>query len=142
HRLMWSSANGSGMRSQCTPGAISRVSAGAGGVACGYWSRDSGVIALYMGRKVGVKFPLSAVNPEFSQIRAARAISMTEPAQAYTIGALAREFDVTPRAIRFYEDEGLIAPRRSGGRRVYGKREHVRLKLILRGKRLGFSLAE
>jgi DNA-binding transcriptional MerR regulator len=68
---------------------------------------------------------------------------MTEPAHpTYSIGALAREFDVTPRAIRFYEDEGLIAPERSGGRRVYGKREYVRLKLILRGKRLGFSLAE
>jgi DNA-binding transcriptional MerR regulator len=67
---------------------------------------------------------------------------MTEPAQTYTIGALAREFDVTPRAIRFYEDEGLIAPGRDAGRRVYGKREYVRLKLILRGKRLGFSLAE
>ncbi len=67
---------------------------------------------------------------------------MTETAQTYTIGALAREFDVTPRAIRFYEDEGLIAPGRTAGRRVYGKRDYVRLKLILRGKRLGFSLAE
>jgi DNA-binding transcriptional MerR regulator len=67
---------------------------------------------------------------------------MTEPAQTYTIGDLAREFDVTPRAIRFYEDEGLLLPARSRGRRVYGKREQVRLKLILRGKRLGFSLAE
>jgi DNA-binding transcriptional MerR regulator len=67
---------------------------------------------------------------------------MTEPAQTYSIGALAREFDVTPRTIRFYEDEGLIAPGRDAGRRVYGKREYVRLKLILRGKRLGFSLAE
>jgi DNA-binding transcriptional MerR regulator len=59
-----------------------------------------------------------------------------------TIGDLARELDVTPRAIRFYEDEGLLSPRRDGGRRVYGKRDCVRLKLILRGKRLGFSLAE
>ena len=68
---------------------------------------------------------------------------MTETAHpTYTIGALAREFDVTPRAIRFYEDEGLIAPGRTAGRRVYGKRDYVRLKLILRGKRLGFSLAE
>ena len=62
--------------------------------------------------------------------------------ETYSIGDLAREFDVTPRAIRFYEDEGLLAPRREGSRRIYGKREHVRLKLILRGKRLGFSLAE
>jgi len=59
-----------------------------------------------------------------------------------SIGELAREFDVTPRAIRFYEDEGLLSPRREGSRRVYSKRDYVRLKLILRGKRLGFSLAE
>jgi len=58
-----------------------------------------------------------------------------------SIGDLARELDVTPRAIRFYEDEGLLSPRRNGGRRVYSKRDYVRLKLILRGKRLGFSLA-
>lgn len=59
-----------------------------------------------------------------------------------SIGDLARELDVTPRAIRFYEDEGLLSPRRDGGRRVYSKRDFVRLKLILRGKRLGFSLAD
>ena len=52
------------------------------------------------------------------------------------------QFDVTPRAIRFYEDEGLISPRRSGRSRVYGERERVRIKLILRGKRLGLALAE
>lgn len=67
---------------------------------------------------------------------------MGEPADIYTIGDLAREFDVTSRAIRFYEDEGLLAPRRIGSRRVYTRRDRVRLKLILRGKRLGFSLAE
>ncbi len=67
---------------------------------------------------------------------------MSEPADTYTIGHLSREFDVTLRAIRFYEDEGLLAPRRIGSRRVYSKRDYVRLKLILRGKRLGFSLAE
>jgi DNA-binding transcriptional MerR regulator len=65
--------------------------------------------------------------------------SINEPC---SIGDLAREFDVTPRAIRFYEDEGLLSPRRDGSRRVYSKRDYVRLKLILRGKRLGFSLAE
>ena len=59
-----------------------------------------------------------------------------------SIGDLARELDVTPRAIRFYEDEGLLSPKREGSRRVYSKRDTVRLKLILRGKRLGFSLAE
>jgi len=55
----------------------------------------------------------------------------------YTISELAREFALTTRAIRFYEDEGLIAPGRDGRARVYGERERVRLKLILRGKRLG-----
>ncbi|GIZ51792.1 MerR family transcriptional regulator [Noviherbaspirillum aridicola] len=63
----------------------------------------------------------------------------------YTITELAREFDVTPRAIRFYEDQGLLSPKRegAGGRtRVYGARERTRLKLTLRGKRLGLSLSE
>jgi DNA-binding transcriptional MerR regulator len=64
------------------------------------------------------------------------------PQDPCSIGDLAREFDVTPRTIRFYEDEGLLSPGRDGGRRIYSKRDTVRLKLILRGKRLGFSLAE
>jgi DNA-binding transcriptional MerR regulator len=62
--------------------------------------------------------------------------------QTYSISELSREFDVTPRAIRFYEDEGLLGPRREGSRRIYSKRDYVRLKLILRGKRLGLSLAQ
>ncbi|CAB3756884.1 MerR family transcriptional regulator [Paraburkholderia solisilvae] len=63
----------------------------------------------------------------------------------YTISELAREFDVTPRAIRFYEDQGLLAPSREGAgglRRVYSARDRTRLKLTLRGKRLGFTLSE
>lgn len=63
----------------------------------------------------------------------------------YTITDLAREFDITPRAIRFYEDHGLLSPERAGtgGRqRVYNGRERTRLRLTLRGKRLGFSLTE
>jgi DNA-binding transcriptional MerR regulator len=63
----------------------------------------------------------------------------------YTITELAREFDITPRAIRFYEDQGLLSPDRTGtgGRqRVYDQRDRTRLKLTLRGKRLGLSLAE
>jgi DNA-binding transcriptional MerR regulator len=63
----------------------------------------------------------------------------------YTITELAREFDITPRAIRFYEDQGLISPKREGpgGRtRVYSARERTRLKLTLRGKRLGLTLSE
>lgn len=60
----------------------------------------------------------------------------------YTIGALADEFDVTPRAIRFYEERGLLSPSRRGSARVYGTQDRARLKLILRGKRLGFGLEE
>jgi DNA-binding transcriptional MerR regulator len=63
----------------------------------------------------------------------------------YTITELAREFDVTPRAIRFYEDQGLLAPSREGAgglRRVYSGHDRTRLKLTLRGKRLGFTLSE
>ena len=60
----------------------------------------------------------------------------------YTITDLAREFGLTTRAIRFYEDHGLIAPTRAGRNRVYGSRDKVRLKLTLRGKRLGLSLSE
>nr|WP_299239980.1 MerR family DNA-binding transcriptional regulator [uncultured Halomonas sp.] len=60
----------------------------------------------------------------------------------YTIGELARIFEVTPRTIRFYEQEGLLTPERRGRTRVYHEKDRVRLKLTLRGKRLGFSLAE
>jgi len=65
--------------------------------------------------------------------------------RTYTIAELAREFDITARAIRFYEDQGLLSPLRegSGGRnRVYTPRERTRLKLTLRGKRLGLTLSE
>ncbi|WCP83852.1 MerR family DNA-binding transcriptional regulator [Vibrio harveyi] len=60
----------------------------------------------------------------------------------YKISDLAKEFDITTRSIRFYEDVGLIEPERKGNIRVYQRRDKIRLKLILRGKRLGFSLAE
>lgn len=63
-------------------------------------------------------------------------------AREFSISELAREFDVTPRAIRFYEDQGLLAPRRDGQRRIYTPRDRTRLKLTLRGKRLGLTLAE
>lgn len=62
--------------------------------------------------------------------------------QTYTITELAREFDVTPRAIRYYEDQGLLAPTRSGMNRIYSKADRTRLKLTLRGRRLGLSLAQ
>jgi len=73
--------------------------------------------------------------------RATGAAAARSPA-TYPISVLAREFALTTRAIRFYEDCGLITPARVGGARVYGERERVRIKLILRGKRLGLSLAE
>ncbi|HXU43511.1 MAG TPA: MerR family DNA-binding transcriptional regulator [Burkholderiales bacterium] len=60
----------------------------------------------------------------------------------FSISELSREFEITPRAIRFYEDQGLISPRREGQRRVYTARDRTRLKLTLRGKRLGLSLSE
>ncbi|MDA0120268.1 MerR family DNA-binding transcriptional regulator [Vibrio sp. T11.5] len=62
--------------------------------------------------------------------------------ETYKISELAKEFDITTRSIRFYEDMGLIQPDRKGSMRIYQRRDRVRLKLILRGKRLGFSLAE
>ncbi len=65
----------------------------------------------------------------------------SDPA-TYTISDLAKEFALTTRAIRFYEDEGLLSPRRDGRSRIYAERERVRIKLILRGKRLGLSLSE
>ena len=64
------------------------------------------------------------------------------PDSTYTISQLAAEFEVTPRAIRYYEDRGLLSPGRIGQNRVYTNRERGRLYLILRGKRVGFSLAE
>jgi DNA-binding transcriptional MerR regulator len=61
----------------------------------------------------------------------------------YTISALASELDLTPRTIRFYEEKGLINPRRSrGNHRLYGRRDRARLKLILRGRRFGYTLDE
>lgn len=60
----------------------------------------------------------------------------------FSIGELAKALDITPRSIRFYEEQGLLNPERQGQNRIYSKKDRVRLKLILRGKRLGFSLAE
>lgn len=62
--------------------------------------------------------------------------------ETFSIGELAKEFDITTRSIRFYEDQGLLAPERNGQTRIYSAKDRVRLKLVLRGKRLGFSLAE
>jgi DNA-binding transcriptional MerR regulator len=67
---------------------------------------------------------------------------MAKDLRVYTITDLAQEFDITPRAIRFYEDLGLLTPARAGRNRVYSLRDRTRLKLTLRGKRLGLSLQE
>jgi DNA-binding transcriptional MerR regulator len=62
--------------------------------------------------------------------------------ESFTISDLSAEFDITARALRFYEDQGLIAPERQGFARIYSKRDRARLAWILRAKRVGFSLAE
>ena len=71
-----------------------------------------------------------------------RIAAASAPRAAYRISDLAQEFALTTRALRFYEDCGLLAPKRDKRTRVYGERERVRLKLILRGKRLGLALSE
>ena len=78
--------------------------------------------------------PVAAVAP--------RPAASPAAAPTFTIGALAREFGVTTRAIRFYEDCGLLEPSRSGRNRIYSARDRTRLRLTLRGKRLGLRLAE
>jgi DNA-binding transcriptional MerR regulator len=87
---------------------------------------DYGMLVLYVSSFSAAAMP-SASRPE---------------PLTYSISDLAREFALTTRTIRFYEDEGLLSPRRAGKRRVYVERERVRIKLILRGKRLGLSLSD
>lgn len=67
---------------------------------------------------------------------------MNQPAATFAISDLAREFGITPRTIRFWEDQGILAPEREGIKRVFTRRDRARLKMALRGKRLGLSLAE
>jgi DNA-binding transcriptional MerR regulator len=91
--------------------------------------------------------PLDAAAPADKPSGAARAhqepvLKPARESRSYTITELATEFDVTPRAIRFYEDMGLLTPARAGRNRVYTHRDRTRLKLTLRGKRLGLSLQE
>jgi len=75
-------------------------------------------------------------------VAAVASVSPPAAGATYTIGELAREFDLTTRAIRFYEDCGLLTPQRRGRSRIYTARDRTRLKLTLRGKRLGLTLAE
>lgn len=77
-----------------------------------------------------------------TQLHKTRPEAVSAAEDTFTITELSREFDITPRAIRYYEDQGLISPCRAGHARVYSKRDRTRLKLTLRGKRLGLSLAE
>ena len=74
--------------------------------------------------------------------QSALALSEPVPPRLYSIGDLSSELGISHRAIRFYEDQGLLAPQRIGGNRVYGAGDRARLLLILRGKRLGFALAD
>ena len=85
---------------------------------------------------------MSASPSTAARNKAAKAAAAMGAAKTFTITELAAEFDVTPRAIRFYEDVGLLEPQRAGRNRVYSQRERTRLKLTLRGKRLGLSLQE
>lgn len=72
----------------------------------------------------------------------ARADAPRRSEREYLISDLAKEYDVTLRALRFYEDRGLLAPRRIGTMRLYGEQDRARLSVILKGKQLGFTLAE
>jgi DNA-binding transcriptional MerR regulator len=85
---------------------------------------------------------VSTGNPAMTARRKSAAPEGPAREPHFTISQLASEFALTTRAIRFYEDEGLVAPRRNGQARIYGERERTRIKLILRGKRLGLSLSE
>ena len=75
-------------------------------------------------------------------VSAYAAVTPRSDRDSFTISDLSDEFGVTPRALRFYEDEGLIAPERRGTTRIYSHRDRARLAWILRGKRVGFSLGE
>jgi DNA-binding transcriptional MerR regulator len=101
-------------------------------------SADAQTVAALVDVNVNVKYrprmPQSALHSDFRH-----ADSST---QTYSITDLCEEFGVTARALRFYEDEGLIAPKRIGLSRVYSWRDRARLAWILRGKRVGFSLAD
>lgn len=87
-------------------------------------------------------YPHLTLLPMPSSLSPAQSPASSQAGKRFTITDLAREFGVTPRTIRYYEDQGLLFPEREGRNRVYGKRDRTRLKLALRGKRLGLSLAE
>jgi DNA-binding transcriptional MerR regulator len=89
-----------------------------------------------------VSSPLGKGAESHNQLSSARARKNMNAAGEMTIGEVAREFGVTLRTLRFYEDRNLIRPRRMGNARFYGGQDRVRLEMILKGKQLGFTLAE
>ncbi len=100
---------------------------------------------LYSRGSIDVDVHVTKVSSDMATARAATQPASKPPSLAsatYTITELAAEFDITARAIRFYEDVGLLTPTRAGRNRVYTQRDRTRLKLTLRGKRLGLSLQE
>jgi len=86
--------------------------------------------------------PLGKAADSETHLSATRARKVTNAAGEMTIGEMAREFRVTLRTLRFYEDRNLIRPRRAGNARYYGGPDRVRLEMVLKGKQLGFTLAE
>jgi DNA-binding transcriptional MerR regulator len=103
------------------------------------WYRDALLAAL---ASPAPDPSMSAANTFAARARSGAVRKDAERGPTYSISDLAQEFALTTRAIRFYEDEGLLAPQRSGQTRIYGERERTRVKLILRGKRLGLALSE
>lgn len=87
---------------------------------------------------------MNAATPAPTRRRARTPTNLEAPMakQTYSISDLAQELDVTTRTIRFYEEQGMLSPQRRGQERIYSPKDRVALKLILRGKRLGLSLAE
>ena len=92
--------------------------------------------------RTAARAPAASTKPRAAKRAPSPATKPRALAQAFTISELAAEFDITSRAIRFYEDVGLLTPGRAGRNRVYTQRDRTRLKLTLRGKRLGLSLQE
>ena len=138
-RLMWSRVKGNGMRNHKTPGATFIAAPGEGAVPNGYSiEAPMGSRARFILLDVYVKRNYNVSTGYYTLILQ----GTMAPTRTYTISELAQEFAVTTRTIRQYEELGLLSPRREGPSRIFSHRDRVRLKLALRGKRLGFSLNE
>jgi len=97
---------------------------------------------LFMAGKIGNKMGDATAQSMLKHMVSANASAETEKKEIYRIGDLAREFDVSLRTLRFYEDRGLISPKRSGSTRLYSNEDRDRLQLILLAKNVGFSLVD